>query len=94
MEVGPRGPPSVTLTLLAAGPSAYWTFVHVDLSPYGHPSRELANVVASERTRRERADHAVRAMKKGALGVHEVSGPEPPGVFKVLTGGAGGTGGH
>jgi hypothetical protein len=44
--------------------------------------------------RGERADHAVRAMKKGALGVHEVSGPEPPGVFKVLTGGAGGTGGH
>jgi hypothetical protein len=51
VEIGPGGPPSVTLTLLAAGPSAYWTLVHVDLGPYGHPSREPANVVASERTR-------------------------------------------
>jgi hypothetical protein len=30
----------------------------------------------------------------GALGVLEVSGVEQPDVFKVLTAGAGGTGGH
>jgi nitrite reductase (NO-forming) len=40
-------------------------------------------------------DHSiVRAMEKGALGVLEVAGDEQPGIFKVLTPGAGGTGGH
>ena len=40
-------------------------------------------------------DHSiVRAMEKGALGVLEVTGDEQPGIFKVLTAGAGGTGGH
>ena len=40
-------------------------------------------------------DHSiVRAMEKGALGIIEVSGDEQPGVFKVIAGGAGGTGGH
>ena len=40
-------------------------------------------------------DHSiVRAMEKGAIGVIEVSGDEQPGIFKVLTAGAGGTGGH
>ena len=40
-------------------------------------------------------DHSiVRAMEKGALGVLEVAGEEQPAVFRVLTPGAGGTGGH
>jgi nitrite reductase (NO-forming) len=40
-------------------------------------------------------DHAIsRAMEKGALGIIEVAGPEQPGLFKVLTPGAPGTGGH
>jgi nitrite reductase (NO-forming) len=40
-------------------------------------------------------DHAIsRAMGKGALGAIEVAGDEQPNVFRVLTGGAGGTGGH
>ena len=40
-------------------------------------------------------DHSiVRAMEKGAIGVIEVSGDEQPGIFKVLTAGAGGTAGH
>jgi nitrite reductase (NO-forming) len=40
-------------------------------------------------------DHSiVRAMDKGALGIIEVSGPEQPGIFRVLTPGKGGTGGH
>jgi nitrite reductase (NO-forming) len=40
-------------------------------------------------------DHSiVRAMEKGALGALEVSGPEQAEVFKVLTAGSGGTGGH
>jgi len=40
-------------------------------------------------------DHSiVRAMEKGALGVLEVAGAEQPKVFRVLTPGAGGTGGH
>jgi nitrite reductase (NO-forming) len=40
-------------------------------------------------------DHAIsRAMDKGALGAIEVSGPERPEVFRVLTPGAHGTGGH
>ena len=40
-------------------------------------------------------DHSiVRAMEKGALGVLEVTGSEQPGVFKVLSAGTGGTGGH
>jgi hypothetical protein len=33
-------------------------------------------------------------MEKGALGIIEVAGPEQPGLFKVLTPGAPGTGGH
>jgi len=40
-------------------------------------------------------DHSiVRAMEKGALGALEVAGAERPEVFRVLTPGAGGTGGH
>jgi nitrite reductase (NO-forming) len=40
-------------------------------------------------------DHSiVRAMEKGALGVLQVAGAEQPEVFRVLTPGAGGTGGH
>jgi nitrite reductase (NO-forming) len=40
-------------------------------------------------------DHSiVRAMEKGALGLLEVDGPEQPGIFKVLTPGSHGTGGH
>jgi nitrite reductase (NO-forming) len=40
-------------------------------------------------------DHSiVRALDKGAIGVIEVSGDEQPGIFKVLTAGAGGTGRH
>ncbi len=40
-------------------------------------------------------DHSiVRAMEKGALGAIEVDGPEQPGIFKVLSPGSGGTGGH
>jgi nitrite reductase (NO-forming) len=40
-------------------------------------------------------DHSiVRAMEKGALGALEVAGPEQPSIFKVLTAGAGGSGGH
>jgi nitrite reductase (NO-forming) len=40
-------------------------------------------------------DHSiVRAMEKGALGVLEVTGDEQPDIFKVLTPGTGGTGGH
>ena len=40
-------------------------------------------------------DHSiVRAMEKGALGVLEVTGAEQPGIFKVLTPGTHGTGGH
>ncbi len=40
-------------------------------------------------------DHSiVRAMEKGALGILEVDGPEQPGIFKVLTSGSHGTGGH
>jgi nitrite reductase (NO-forming) len=40
-------------------------------------------------------DHSiVRAMDKGALGVLEVAGPEQPGIFKVLTPGSEGSGGH
>ncbi len=40
-------------------------------------------------------DHSiVRAMEKGALGVLEVAGAEQPGIFKVLTPGTHGTGGH
>jgi len=40
-------------------------------------------------------DHSiVRAMEKGALGALEVAGAERPDVFRVLTLGAGGTGGH
>jgi len=40
-------------------------------------------------------DHSiVRAMEKGALGVLEVAGAERPEVFRVLTPGTGGTGGH
>jgi len=37
---------------------------------------------------------AGRAMDKGALGIIEVAGPEQPHIFKVLTPGSGGTGGH
>jgi nitrite reductase (NO-forming) len=41
------------------------------------------------------ADHSiVRAMEKGALGALEVTGDEQPDLFRVLTAGAGGTGGH
>jgi nitrite reductase (NO-forming) len=40
-------------------------------------------------------DHSiVRAMEKGALGALEVAGAEQLAVFRVLTPGAGGTGGH
>jgi nitrite reductase (NO-forming) len=40
-------------------------------------------------------DHAIsRAMDKGALGAIEVSGPEQPGIFRVVAGGTQGTGGH
>lgn len=40
-------------------------------------------------------DHSiVRAMEKGALGALEVAGAERPEVFRVLTPGTGGTGGH
>jgi nitrite reductase (NO-forming) len=40
-------------------------------------------------------DHSiVRAMEKGALGALEVTGAEQPGIFKVLTAGSHGTGGH
>ncbi len=40
-------------------------------------------------------DHSiVRAMEKGALGILQVAGDEQPGIFKVLTPGTGGTGGH
>jgi nitrite reductase (NO-forming) len=40
-------------------------------------------------------DHSiVRTLEKGAIGVIEVSGDEQPGIFKVLTARAGGTGGH
>jgi nitrite reductase (NO-forming) len=40
-------------------------------------------------------DHSiVRAMEKGALAAIEVAGPEQPSIFKVLTAGTGGTGGH
>lgn len=40
-------------------------------------------------------DHSiVRAMEKGALGMLEVTGAEPPGVFKTLVPGTHGTGGH
>jgi len=40
-------------------------------------------------------DHSiVRAMDKGALGVIEVAGAEQPSIFRVLTQGMGGTGGH
>ena len=40
-------------------------------------------------------DHSiVRAMEKGALGALEVAGAERPEVFRVITPGAGGTGGH
>jgi len=40
-------------------------------------------------------DHSiVRAMEKGALGAIEVTGADQPAVFRVLTAGAGGTGGH
>jgi nitrite reductase (NO-forming) len=40
-------------------------------------------------------DHSiVRAMEKGALAALEVEGPEQPAIFRVLTAGAGGTGGH
>ena len=40
-------------------------------------------------------DHSiVRAMEKGALGALEVTGAEQPGVFRVLTAGSHGTGGH
>ena len=40
-------------------------------------------------------DHSiVRAMEKGALGVLEVAGDDRPDIFKVLTPGSGGTGGH
>ncbi len=40
-------------------------------------------------------DHSiVRAMEKGALGVLEVAGAEQPGVFRTLTPGTQGTGGH
>ncbi len=40
-------------------------------------------------------DHAIsRAMDKGALGAIEVTGAEQPEVFRVLTPGAHGTGGH
>jgi len=40
-------------------------------------------------------DHSiVRAMEKGALGILEVAGPEQPEIFRVLTPGSHGTGGH
>jgi nitrite reductase (NO-forming) len=40
-------------------------------------------------------DHSLsRAMDKGALGVLEATGPEQPQIFKVLTGGSQGSGGH
>jgi hypothetical protein len=40
-------------------------------------------------------DHSIsRAMDKGALGILEAAGPEQPQIFKVLTGGAQGRGGH
>jgi nitrite reductase (NO-forming) len=40
-------------------------------------------------------DHSiVRAMEKGALGILEVDGPDQPDMFRVLTPGAQGTGGH
>jgi nitrite reductase (NO-forming) len=40
-------------------------------------------------------DHSiVRAMEKGALGMLEVSGAENPAIFRVLSAGAGGSGGH
>jgi nitrite reductase (NO-forming) len=40
-------------------------------------------------------DHSIsRAMDKGALGAIEIAGAEQPGIFKVLTGGLPGAGGH
>jgi len=40
-------------------------------------------------------DHSiVRAMEKGALGILEVAGAEPPDIFKTLVPGTHGTGGH
>jgi nitrite reductase (NO-forming) len=40
-------------------------------------------------------DHSIsRAMDRGALGAIEVSGPEPPAVFRVLGAGTRGDGGH
>jgi hypothetical protein len=33
-------------------------------------------------------------MEKGALGILEVAGPEQPEIFRVLTPGSHGTGGH
>jgi nitrite reductase (NO-forming) len=40
-------------------------------------------------------DHSIsRAMDKGALGAIEVAGPEQPGIFRVISGGSQGTGGH
>ena len=40
-------------------------------------------------------DHSiVRAMEKGALGILEVAGSEQPEIFRVLTPGSHGTGGH
>jgi nitrite reductase (NO-forming) len=39
-------------------------------------------------------DHSLGRLEKGAAGFLEVEGPENPEVFKVITSGAGGSGGH